>query len=76
MGRIRGLRSFVNNVGLAWWAKVETSTPNVTYWFGPFVTRRHLKVNLSSFLDDLSIESSDSIKHTLVRGRRVEPFTI
>ena len=76
MGRIRGLHSFVNNLGLAWWAKVETNAPNVTYWFGPFLTRRHLKVNLSSFMDDLSIEGADSIKHTLVRGRRGEPLTI
>ena len=76
MGPIRGVRSFGNNLGLAWWAKVETSSPKVTYWFGPFLTRRNLKVNLSSFLEDLSIEGSDSIKHTLVRGRRGEPLTI
>ena len=76
MGPIRGFRSFGNNLGLAWWAKVETSSPNVTYWFGPFLTRRNLKVKLSSFLEDLSIEGSDSIKHTLVRERRGEPLTI
>ena len=76
MGPIRGVRSFGNNLGLAWWAKVETSAPNVTYWFGPFLTRRNLKTSLSSFLEDLSIEGSDSIKHTLVRGRRGEPLTI
>ncbi|WP_320667557.1 DUF1816 domain-containing protein [Prochlorococcus sp. MIT 1307] len=76
MGPIHGLRRFGNNLGLAWWAKVETSAPNVTYWYGPFLTRRNLKVNLSSFLEDLSIEGSDSIKHTLVRERRGEPLTI
>ena len=76
MGPIKGLRSFGNKLGLAWWAKVETNTPNVTYWFGPFLTRRNLKISLSSFLEDLSIEGSDSVKHTLVRGRRGEPLTI
>ena len=76
MGAIRGLRSFGNKLGLAWWAKVETSAPNVTYWFGPFLTRRSLKVNLTSFEDDLSDEGSNSIKHTLVRERRGEPLTI
>ena len=76
MGVFRGLRSFGNKIGLAWWAKVETSTPNVTYWFGPFLTRRSLKLNLSNFEEDLSFEGSDSIKHTLVRGRRGEPLTI
>ena len=76
MGPIKGLRSFGNKLGLAWWAKVETSAPNVTYWFGPFLTRRNLKISLSGFLEDLSIEGFDSVKHTLVRGRRGEPLTI
>ena len=76
MGAIRGLRSFGNNLGLAWWAKVETTTPNVTYWFGPFLTRRSLKLHLTSFKQDLSVEGSNSIKHTLVRERRGEPLTI
>jgi hypothetical protein len=76
MGAIRGLRSFGNNLGLAWWAKVETTTPNVTYWFGPFLTRRSLKLHLTSFEQDLSVEGSNSIKHTLVRERRGEPLTI
>jgi len=76
MGAIRGLRSFGNNLGLAWWAKVETTTPNVTYWFGPFLTRRSLKLHLNSFEQDLSFEGSNSIKHTLVRERRGEPLTI
>ena len=76
MDPIRGLRSFGNNLGLAWWAKVETSAPNATYWFGPFLTRRSLKLNLSLFEQDLSIEGSNPIKHTLVRGRRAEPLTL
>ena len=76
MGPIKGLRSLGNKLGLAWWAKVETSAPNVTYWFGPFLTRRNLKISLSTFLEDLAIEGSDSVKHTLVRGRRGEPLTI
>ena len=70
-----GLRSFGNKLGFAWWAKVETSAPNVTYWFGPFLTRRSLKLNLPNFLDDLSFEGPNSIKHTLVRGQRREPLT-
>tara|TARA_B100000029_G_scaffold125995_1_gene119636 strand:- start:441 stop:671 length:231 start_codon:yes stop_codon:yes gene_type:complete len=76
MGAIRGLRSFGNKLGLAWWAKVETTTPNVTYWFGPFLTRRSLKINLTGFEKDLFSEGSNSIKHTLVRERRGEPLTI
>ena len=76
MDPITGLRIIGNNLGLAWWAKVETSVPNATYWFGPFLTRRSLKLNLSIFEEDLSVEGSDPIKHTLVRCRRGEPLTI
>ena len=69
MSPIRGLRSFVNNLGVAWWAKVETNTPSVTYWYGPFLTRRSLKLNLANFEDDLSTEGSDSVKHTFFGGK-------
>ena len=75
MGPIRALRSFGNSIGLAWWAKVETNQPDVTYWFGPFLTRRSLKVRLTGFVDDLSTESPNQISHTLIRCRRNEPLT-
>ena len=73
---IRALRSLGNIVGLAWWARVETNDPSATYWFGPFLTRKSLKLNLSTFLKDLSGEGFDSINHRLVRCRRSEPLTI
>ena len=75
MGPIRALRSLGNSVGLAWWAKVETNQPDVTYWFGPFLTRRSLKVSLSRFREDLNDESPQRINHTLIRCRRNEPLT-
>ena len=75
MGPIRALRSLGNCIGLAWWAKVETNQPDVTYWFGPFLTRRSLKVSLTGFVDDLSAESPNQISHSLIRGRRNEPLT-
>ena len=75
MGPIRALRSLGNTIGLAWWAKVETSQPDVTYWFGPFLTRRSLKVKLTGFVDDLNAESPKGINHILIRCRRNEPLT-
>ncbi len=75
MGPIRALRSLGNSFGLAWWAKVETIQPNVIYWFGPFLTRRSLKLNLNGFVDDLSSESPHEISHSLIRCRRNEPLT-
>ena len=70
------IRNFGNKLGLAWWAKIETDQPNCTYWFGPFITKRSLKENISSFIDDLSSEGSKNIRHSLVRCKKEEPLTV
>ena len=68
---IRPLRSLVNGFGLAWWARVETREPNVTYWFGPFLTRKSLEVKLSTFVADLSFEGPASLNHSENSRRRI-----
>jgi len=73
---IRPLRDIANGLGLAWWAKVETKGPDVTYWFGPFLAQDVLEKELETFLVDLSSEGPGSINHSLLRCRRVEPLTI
>tara|TARA_B100000674_G_C37666258_1_gene834895 strand:+ start:210 stop:434 length:225 start_codon:yes stop_codon:yes gene_type:complete len=70
------LRNFGNKLGLAWWAKVETQSPQVTYWFGPFLTKRNLNENLKSFLNELTEEGSANISHSLLRCKKNEPLTI
>ncbi len=69
------IRNLGNKIGLAWWAKVETESPIVTYWFGPFLTKRSLNANLELFLNDLSDEGIENIKHSIVRCKRKEPLT-
>ena len=69
-------RNIGNKLGLAWWAKIETEYPNATYWYGPFITKRRLKENMFSFIQDLSDEGSTNIKHTLVRCKKEEPLTV
>jgi len=44
------IRNFGNKLGLAWWAKIETDQPITTYWYGPFISKRSLKENMSSFI--------------------------
>ena len=73
---IRPLRSLANGVGLAWWARVETTGPDVTYWFGPFLSRRGLEHELATFLEVVGSEQRQSMRHTLLRTRRGEPLTI
>ncbi len=58
-----------NRFGIAWWAKVETHGPNVTYWFGPFLTRKVLKGDLEYFLEDLAFENPEFVSHTLIQRR-------
>ena len=70
------IRNFGNKLGLAWWAKIETDQPSITYWFGPFITKRSLEENMSSFIKDLSDEGSKNIKHSLVRCKKEEPLTV
>ena len=69
------IRNFGNQLGLAWWAKIETEQPNTTYWYGPFITRRSLKENIDSFIQDLYDEGSINIKHNIVRCKKEEPLT-
>ena len=70
------IRNFGNKLGLAWWAKIETDQPRSTYWYGPFITKRSLKENISSFIKDLSDEGSTNIKHSFIRCKKEEPLTI
>ena len=70
------IRTFGNNLGLAWWAKVETDQPCITYWYGPFLTKRSLKDNISFFIKDLSDEGSTNIQYSLVRCKKEEPLTV
>ena len=69
------IRNFGNKLGLAWWAKIETEGPSTTYWYGPFITKRSLKENLSSFVNELSDEGAKNIKHSLIRCKKEEPLT-
>ena len=63
------IRNFGNKLGLAWWAKIETQQPDATYWFGPFITKRSLNDNISSFIKDLSDEGSRGS----LRGKTGDP---
>ena len=61
------LRASANLLGLAWWARVESRNPDVTYWFGPFVRRSTLERELETFLSDLRSESPAVLEHQLLQ---------
>jgi len=70
------LRSLANGLGVTWWARIQTHTPDVTYWFGPFLRRRELEQALPAFLADIESEGPQSIDHELLQTRRSEPLTV
>ncbi len=72
---LRLLRNLANGLGLAWWARVETHSPHVVYWFGPFLRRHELEAALPVFLADVRSEAPGSLGHELLRVRRGEPLT-
>ena len=76
MRPIKLIRKLGNKLGLAWWAKIQTDSPKVTYWFGPFLTKRNLNGNLEIFIRELNEEGSTNITHTLIRCKKSEPLTI
>ena len=69
------VRNLANGLGFAWWARVETRSPDAVYWFGPFVRRATLERQPPSFLDDLRSEAPASLEHRLLRTHRSEPLT-
>jgi len=70
------VRSLANGFGLAWWARIDSRTPDAEYWFGPFVRRRSLDLALPSFLRDLQTEGPASLQYRVLRTGRREPLTI
>ncbi len=76
MAVIRIIRRLFNGFGLAWWARVETLEPKVTYWFGPFLTRTSLEQEMTVFEGELTREGASSVEHLIVRCRRAEPLTV
>ncbi len=69
------MRNLANGLGMAWWARVETHSPDAIYWFGPFVRRGTLEAALPAFLADLRSEAPASLQSTCLRTSRQEPLT-
>ena len=69
-------RAAANALGLAWWARIDTREPNVTYWYGPYVRRSTLDEKLKGFLADLRSEAPAVLEYQVMRTRRGEPLTV
>ncbi len=66
--------------GRQWWVRIETESPNCTYYFGPFESQDEAQANHKDYLYDLHGEGAQGIRYvieqcyprqlTIVRGER------
>ncbi|MGC9505422.1 DUF1816 domain-containing protein [Baaleninema sp.] len=66
---------FVNllqTVGLAWWVKIVTETPQCTYYFGPFLSQREAEAAKAGYIEDLEAEGAQGIGIEVLRCKPTE----
>lgn len=62
-----------NSLGLAYWVKIDTSQPDCTYYFGPFLTVIEAKNAKAGYLEDLTNEGCSGID---VEIKRCKPHEL
>ncbi|NJK40176.1 MAG: DUF1816 domain-containing protein [Acaryochloridaceae cyanobacterium SU_2_1] len=58
---------FYNRLGLAWWVKITTSSPECLYFFGPFLSQKEAETALPGYIEDLESEQAQGIDVTVER---------
>ncbi len=64
------LTDILQKFGWAWWVEIQTSSPECTYYFGPFMTESEAQRHTSGYKEDLENEGAEGIK---IRIRRCNP---
>lgn len=70
------LLGLLGSLGLAYWVKISTESPNCTYYFGPFASEEEAEAAQAGFCEDLSGEGAKNIRVTLERRRKPKNLTI
>ena len=65
----------LNFLGLAYWVEMITETPQCTYYFGPFVTKKSARVSCGGYLEDLRSEGAQDIQ-VIVKRCKPNDLTI
>ncbi|XFA73103.1 DUF1816 domain-containing protein [Thermosynechococcaceae cyanobacterium Okahandja] len=63
------LANVVNEIGLAWWVKVETKQPHCIYYFGPFLTPAEADKEKDGYIEDLKAEGAEGFDIEVLRCR-------
>jgi Domain of unknown function (DUF1816) len=53
----------------AWWIEISTDLPNITYYFGPFITSTAAESSVPGYIQDLQAEAAQGIRVQLKRCR-------
>ncbi len=61
------LENILNLFGLAWWVEVQTTHPDCTYYFGPFINADEAEQAKSGYVEDLEQEGAQEIQATVKR---------
>ncbi len=61
------LADFSNRLGLAWWVRVTTRTPNCVYYFGPFLNQQEAYSSIAGYVEDLEQEQAEGINSVVER---------
>jgi hypothetical protein len=59
--------SILEDLGLAVWIEIVTDSPNVTYYFGPFVSASEAHAAKVGYIEDLEAEGSKGLVVTVKR---------
>ncbi|MEM9136994.1 MAG: DUF1816 domain-containing protein [Cyanobacteria bacterium P01_F01_bin.42] len=62
-----------NQLGLAWWVEIKTTTPECIYYFGPFLTSAEAQNAMPGYIQDLEEEEAKGIEAVV---RRCKPQNI
>lgn len=54
-----------------WWIKVQTLSPECTYYFGPFESKKEARFSQMGYVDDLRQEGAQNVRVTLEKKRPV-----
>lgn len=62
--------SYLEKLGVAWWAEIVTARPKCIYYFGPFMSAKEAELACPGYIEDLEQEAAVGIT---VQIKRCQP---
>ncbi|MEY2859008.1 MAG: hypothetical protein RLZZ74_3321 [Cyanobacteriota bacterium] len=59
----------MQKISADWWARIITSDPHCTYYFGPFQTSEEVKNAYHGYVEDLDLEGARGIVVIIERSQ-------